>query len=242
MGFTYGKWEQNVIEFIKEKEIISVSWQWLGETEVHALALHDFAGYKPTVLNILEPCSMSNKKLMAAYRKVLSKADVVIGHNLDKFDTKLTNTDMILNDLYPTESYKTVDTLKIARTRFAFQGNSLQALGARLGLGSKVKHGGFQLWKRCMAGDMKAWALMKKYNQGDVRLLFKIYKKFLPWIKNHPNMNALDNHIGCPSCKSTNLHSHGYRINAKGRIHRYQCQDCGKWPKVMIVNGIERLS
>jgi len=53
----------------------------------------------------------------------------------------------------------------------------------KIKVGAKVKHSGFELWIKCMAGDAKAWKEMKEYQIQDVNLLIDLYEKLRPWIK-----------------------------------------------------------
>jgi hypothetical protein len=220
IGFTWGTWQQNVIEVIKPRQIICYAYKWLGDKHTEVVALPDFPGYKKN--------PDDNKALILSLHKLISEADIVVGHNVDKFDDKRANTDFIKHGLPPPPPHKTIDTLKIARTRFQFNSNRLNDLGTFLYLGKKVKHWGFELWRRCMEGDKKAWALMKRYNAGDVNLLERVYLKLRPWAKNHPDMNAKDNHVGCPVCRSVRIKRHGWNVNKHGISPRFQCQDCKK--------------
>ncbi len=229
VGYTWMKWETNVIEFISEKQIICFSWKWLGEKETHVLALPDFPGYKKD--------KDSNKALILRLHDLFNQADVIVGHNIDDFDDKMSNTDFLKNGLLPPAPHKTIDTLKTARSRFRFNSNRLGDLGLLLGCGEKVDTGGFKLWLGCLEGDMKAWAKMKKYNKGDVILLEKIYYRLRPWMTNHPNMNALDRHVGCPACRSMRRNSKGWLASGQGRRPRFVCLDCGKWYSGVVVKG-----
>lgn len=226
IGYTWGKWEQNVIEFIKERQIICFSWKWLGEKKSKVLALPDFPGYKR------DPDS--NKALILALHKLFSRADIIVGHNIDKFDDRRANTDFFKHGLTPPPPHKTVDTLKVARSKFDLNSNKLNDLGAFLGVGQKVKHGGFVLWLGCMKGDPKAWALMKKYNRGDVDLLERVYLRERPWMTNHPALKPRGDN-SCPACQSKNIISRGSEMTRAGRVPRIQCNDCGKWSRVVLM-------
>ena len=161
----------------------------------------------------------------------MSEADLVIGHNSDQFDNKMSNMFFVSCGLKPIPQYKTVDTKKVAKRYFRFPSNSLDNLGNYLGLGrkSEVKHS--DIWYECFVlGSKKHWKLMAKYNEQDVELTTKLYEKFRPFINNHPNMNRLANEMDlCPKCGSEHLQSRGYRTTNISRYRRYQCQTCGGW-------------
>ena len=221
IGYTWGKFEQDVIEFIQERQIICFSWKWLGEKKIHSRAIWMLPGYKKN--------PKSNYQLIRELHDLFGKADVVVGHNVDDFDDRMSNTDFLKHNLPPPPPHRTVDTLKFARHKFRFNSNKLDDLGAFLKLGRKVKHPGFELWKKCLEGDRKSQALMVRYNCGDVELLEKIYLKMRPWMANHPSLNAFDGRPACPVCRSKNVIREGWRITINGKKPRFHCGDCGKW-------------
>ena len=229
LAHVWGKYEQNVLgDFVKERQIISVAWKWLGKSEVHVLTLPMFKSYKRN--------PEDNRELIEAFYKVISDADIAIGHNIDDFDDKMFNTEAIKHGLTPPQPHKTVDTLKVARRYFRFNSNKLDDLGKFLKLGKKLKHWGFELWVRCMKGDPKAWSLMARYNKKDVVLLEKVYLRLRPWMVNHPDMNLIDGHIGCPYCRGTHLRKGGWNYAKGGNSRRYQClaKGCGKWSSIKL--------
>jgi hypothetical protein len=70
------------------------------------------------------------------------------------------------------------------------------------------------------------------HNCQDVKLLEKVYYKLYPWIRNHPNVNVLDNkEHSCPSCGSDKLQRRGYGFTRIGKYQRYQCKNCHAWSK-----------
>ena len=229
IAYIWNRYEQDALgEFIRERQIISIAWKWLGEKKVHVQALPSYKLYARF--------PEKNKELIVKLHKLFSEADVVVGHNVDEFDDRMANTDFIKNGLPPPPPHKTVDTLKFARHKFRFNSNKLDDLGAVLKLGRKVKHPGFELWAKCLQGDKKAWALMMEYNKGDVVLLEKVYLKMRPWMKNHPVMTALDGIEACPVCRSKRVQARGWLLLGIGRRRRFQCMDCGKWSHGVVVN------
>lgn len=221
LGFTWGKYEQDVIEFAKEWYIISFAYKFEGKsTQVRALP--DYKTYSKD--------KTDDRELVAELWKVLDSADIIIGHNIDRFDIRKINARFLYHGLPLPSSYKTVDTLKVARKMFLLNSNKLDHVAKLLKIGTKVDTGGFSLWVQCMAGVKSAWSQMKKYNKHDVDLTETVYKKFRPFIANHPNENIYNgttNH--CPSCHSNHLQARGYAITSVGKYQRYQCQDCASW-------------
>jgi hypothetical protein len=218
LGYIWGKWQQNVIKYVDEWYLLSFSVKWMHGKQI-TKCLADYDGYKMG--------DKDDSALVADLSSYLNQADVIIAHNGDRFDVRKLYTRFIELGIDPPQPAKTVDTLKVARKRFAFNSNKLDDIGRRLGVGRKMVHNGFELWESCMAGDPKAWNKMKKYNAQDVRLLEAVYFKMLPYIDNHPNMNVLMNRAaGCPRCCGTNVSPAGYRITNTGRARRFFCSDC----------------
>lgn len=211
--------EGNIIEVESPPFLLSFSAKWLGEPKVYTYALPDFPGYKKDKHN--------DEKLVKKLAEILESADIIVAHNGDRFDITMTNTRLITHSLPPLSPKKTIDTLKIARQKFKFLSNRLDDLGNVLGVGRKLSHTGKKLWFACMAGDPKAWKMMKAYNEQDVRLLERVYLKLRPFATSHPNINTLTRQIGaCPKCGSTRLHKRGFTYTRTSEVQRFQCIDC----------------
>jgi DNA polymerase elongation subunit (family B) len=216
-GYTWGKWEQNVIKFKKEWEMLSFAYKWLGESEITC---------------VTQQKNRDDRQLIKKLHRLIASADIVVAHNGDKFDVRKSNTRIIKHGFLPPKMPATVDTLKIARRYFAFNGNSLAELADSLGLGKKFKHPGFEMWLGCMAGNAKSWRQMEFYNKKDVVLLEKVYKRFLPWIKNHPNVAKIRNPDErrlsvCPACGSDDTIKDGFAYSASTVKQEWKCKGCG---------------
>jgi DNA polymerase elongation subunit (family B) len=223
LGWVWGKYEQNVIEFKQEWFILSFAYKWYGERKTHVRALPDYKTYKRSKTN--------DKELVKELWELFDEADIVLGHNSDRFDIRKANARFVEHGFTPPAPYKTIDTLKAARKYFNFNSNKLDDLAKKFGIGAKVHHAGWKLWEGCMNGDEKSWNTMKRYNKGDVTLTEKIYKQLRPWMHNHPNINIVDDKAGaCPACGSTKMQKRGYGYTQLGKYQRYQCQ-CGKWSR-----------
>lgn len=216
LGYAWGKYEQNILGYVRESYMLCYAYKWYCESETKVVALPDFSSYKRDKAN--------DKALVKSLWDLFNMADVIIAHNGDKFDIKYSNGRFLVHGLTPPTTYKTVDTLKVARSKFKLNSNSLNDLGKILNVGKKVETGGFDLWLDCMAGRKDAWERMKEYNKQDVDLLTLVYEKLRPWVKNHPNI-AEGGINTCPHCQGHKI----WKIGADkfSTKQRWRCQGCG---------------
>lgn len=167
LAYVWNRYDEGVIKVVKESELLCVAYKWLGEDRVQCISRKGKA---------------DDRNVVEALHKLFSQAQQIVAHNGDRFDFKKTTARMAFYNLPPIHKIPSVDTLKLARSRFSFSSNKLDDLGLYLGLGRKHKHSGFELWERCMADEPKAWVEMIKYNIKDVELLERVYRHFEPWI------------------------------------------------------------
>jgi DNA polymerase elongation subunit (family B) len=222
LGWVWGKWEQNVIDFKRDWYILSFAYKVAGEKKIVTRGLIDYAGYRKDIDK-----SGNDEALVQDLWKVFDEADILIGHNGDSFDIRKANSRFLVHKLPPPTLYKTVDTLKIARRSFKFDSNKLDDLGRYLGVGRKLPNTGFNLWKGCMQGDAKSWKQMKEYNKHDVELLEKVYYLLRAWAPTHPNVNKGEN--ACPKCASFNVQKRGFSYTLQRQQQRFQCLSCRGW-------------
>lgn len=216
LAYVWGKYEQNVIEYVKEWEILSVSWKWLGDKNPHVKTQSNYR-------------SIGDLGLCKTILELFNKADIVVAHNGDKFDQKKVRARLVYWDLEPPAPFVSIDTCKVAKKYFKFNSNKLDDLGEHLGLGRKTRHSGFSMWVGCMAGNKKSWAEMAKYNKQDVVLLEKVYLRMKPWMDNHPSVALLEGHTGCPNCGGTSCIKKGLRATHRTLKQQWVCKDCRAW-------------
>lgn len=161
---------------------------------------------------------------------LFDEADAVITYNGKRFDLPVANREFLMMGLTPPSPYASIDLFKTVKKNFRFAYNSLDYVCGQLGLGSKVRHEGFDLWLKVMDGDPRARERMERYNKQDVRLLVPLYRHLLPWIQPHPNHNLFvdSSEPVCPNCGSKHLHKKGVERTSTQIYQRYSCQKCGK--------------
>lgn len=222
LGYVWGKYEQNVLDFECEWFILSVCYKYYGEDGVHSVSLPDFKSYKRDKTN--------DYYVVKALWHLFDEADVLVAHNGQKFDYRRVYARFLYHEMPPPSPVQIIDTLKVARKYFALNSYKLDDIGRFLGVGRKKVHTGWDLWARCRNGDPEAWEEMIAYNEQDVVLLERVYERFKPFITNHPNANLYqDTTHACPNCGSESLQKRGYNRSRVTKSQRYQCNECGAW-------------
>ena len=168
----------------------------------------------------------THKKMIKKAWDLFNEADAVIGYNSKNFDCKILNKEFILEGLPPPTPYKHIDLLQTMKQNFKFMSNKLDHVSQELGIGKKTSHQGFDLWQKCMADDVTAWKLMKKYNINDVKLTEELYNKVKPWVKSQFNYNMHTSDMVCPNCGSHNLTKNGKYLSPNRAYQKYTCKDC----------------
>lgn len=164
-------------------------------------------------------------------RDLIDEADAVVTYNGVRFDLKHLRREMVLADLDPPSRHRDIDLLSVVKTQFKFDSNKLDHVASQLGLGNKVEHDGFDLWVRCMAGDPKAWAKMKRYCVGDVRLTEALLVRLQAWVPHLPNATLYDGDMVCPNpmCGSRHLMRRGFAYTPTRKYQKFQCQSCKRY-------------
>lgn len=222
----WGGYEQNVGRNQVREDWYLLSWaaKWHGEDKVYYEDVRKSAKSNPS----------KDKNILKGIHALLMEADIVVGHNSNKFDIKKLNARFIKYGMSPVTHYKKVDTLSIARKNFNFTFNTLAYLAEYLEVGeSKSEHKkfpGMELWNACMDGDKttrnEAFEEMELYNKKDVTVLEKVYDKLAPF-ENSLKFSAYHQTNAC-SCGSKTFVKDGIIYLASGAFQQYVCKGCGK--------------
>lgn len=220
VSYTWDIWEQNIaVGQIKDDwGIISWSAKWLGDPESKTMYLD-----QRNVKDVKD-----DKKLLKPIWQLMDEADVIIGHNLKKFDNRRLNARFIINGFQKPSSSQLIDTCQLAKAKFGFTSNSLEYLAGTLNTShKKMKNSGFDLWTRCLNGDKAAWKEMEAYNRKDVLALEELYLKLRPWDSSYnPNLYTDAISYSCV-CGSVNIKKNGVKYKSTGMYQRHKCTDCG---------------
>lgn len=223
LAWVWQKWKVNIgdNQFVEKSYVMSFAAKWLGEDHVY---------YEENRHN-------NDAGLVKKLYDLFDEADIVVGHNIDKFDLPIIFGRGLIHGFNPPSPFHTIDTLKVARKEFRFLSNSLAALCDELGLTKKGKHKefpGFDLWVQCLKQNDKAWKEMKEYNIQDILSTEELYLRLRPYVTNHTNVSRKigDEVVACPSCGSEHVQMRGFYTAKSGLVyHRFQCKECFSWSK-----------
>jgi len=222
--YVWGLYKQRIphTNIIKDKDGSEKSWfvlswaaKWLFDDNVQS-----------DIVTPSESKSRNDKRILKSIWKLLDEAEIVIGHNLDRFDIRKLNARFIDNDINPPSPFRSIDTLKVARKEFAFVSYKQDFLTKHFELENKLKTE-FQLWVDCMQGNQSRLDEMAKYNRHDVMGLEQVYLKLRPYIKNHPNLGVLVDMDVCPNCGCEYLdETDSVYFTTANKFPVYRCQGC----------------
>ena len=209
LAMVWGLYNQNVGINMLEKPGYTLCWaaKWHGKNRVMSAKHTD------------EHC-------FTDLHALLEEASAVVTYNGGRFDLPTLNKEFLLRGMTPPAPYKSIDLYQTVKRRFKFASNKLDFVCQQLGLGAKVVHKGFDLWRGCMEGDADSWKDMLAYNKQDVRLLEPLFIKLQPWL-----IASVRSGCNCPACGSGNLEKRGFVQTPAGSYQRYRCNKCGKWSR-----------
>ena len=221
ISYTWGRWHQNVSleQTVQESYMLCWSASWMHSTEVFG-----------DCLTPEESVKGDNNRIIESLWRCVDEADILVAYNGVDFDVKKINGMFFTHGLNPPSPYKVVDPCRVARAKFRFSSNRMDALAKYLGIPMKMGTD-FSLWKRCMQGSKEALDYMFEYNKKDVDILKQIYIKMLPYINSHPNVcNYVDNNMACTHCGETKnfekIEGHYYYTDVN-KYQIYRCLTCG---------------
>ena len=205
-------------QVIKDWFILGWCAKWLFSSEM----MSDFVTAKESLLR-------DDTRIMNRIWKIIDEADIIIGHNIKKFDIPKINTRLILARLKPPMPYQMIDTLQVAYKNFSFSSARLNYLGKLLGNKKKLDTN-YDLWIRCENGEQEAIDYMETYCKADVGLLEEVYVELRPWIKAHPNLAVLMDakEPCCPNCGSFDIEeTSSYYTTPQNKYVAVRCKSCG---------------
>ena len=209
-------WKLNIgtDNIIEDWKIICISYKWEHEDKVK---------------NLRWDKNKCDKQMLIDFINIMNKADECIAHNGDRFDIKKIRTRCIYHRIPMFPNYRTLDTLKKAKSGFNFNSNRLDYIAKFLGVGAKLEHEGFDMWVKCMQGDEEALNNMVEYCDMDIIVLEDVYLTMQNYIKNNTHTGTHNGKLkaSCPNCGSEDISLLKNNFTALGTIKRQiECNSC----------------
>ena len=223
LGYVWTPWDMNmtVSQIVKPTAILSWAAKQLFSSHMQS-----------DVMKPKEALARDDQRISESLWQIVNKSDIIIGHNINSFDSKKMNARFLVNGLPPPKPSSVIDTLDVAKKYFGFDSNKQEFLAMMLLNDHKLKTD-FELWRACDNGDADSLDKMSTYNQYDVTLLEEIYLVLRPWIKGHPNLGLYTDELQevCNNCGSINVIADGNYYTPANRFISYHCQSCGAYSR-----------
>jgi len=239
-GAFWGLWKQDISVKMLAAEgyILCYSAKWLGDNNI----MYDDGRLKWDK----SPVKADEKRLLETLIPLLDEADMVVGHNLTKFDMPKIRGRCLVHQLSLPSPYKEIDTCRAARKEFGFESNSLEFLCGVFNVehrkSNHAEFPGYELWEQCLLGSPKAWGAMQDYNKIDIVTTEDVYMSMRPYMTQHPNVAVFTDNDGptCPKCGSTDVDHNKtkWAYTNVGKYKRYRCNNCGGWARGRSIIGL----
>jgi len=213
-----------------ESAIICISYKWEGQKKTYSLQWD-------------EGC---DKDLLTEFMKIALEADEVIAHNGDNFDEKIIRTRCLYHSIPCPPRFKSLDTLKKARSHFKMDSNALEFMAKRLTGEGKTpmeyedwnliclplipKHLGYKV--DLPKSYYKALKKMVKYCEVDVQKLEEVFHHIQPYISHNTNVSVVlgGEKYECPKCTSEDAYHTKTRVTATGiKKAQMKCKNCNSY-------------
>lgn len=128
-----------------------------------------------------EAKTQNDSRILKRLQGLMNSTDIIAGHNVDAYDVKRANTRFLLNGISPVIDKKTMDTLKIARSKFAFESNRLGEISKELGFRDKDDITNEDWLQIVRYGNKATLQKVTKYCEGDVVNGKNVFETLAPW-------------------------------------------------------------
>ena len=180
-----------------EPSIISISWRWLGEEEVHHVHW--------------DLDTKSDEQLMKDFLPEYNKADMVVGFNNNNFDNRWINARAMKYNLFVNVFVKSFDIIKHCKRLFRIPSYSMAYIAKYLGVTLKQSHEGIVMWDMLEEGTMEERQeyiqKMIDYNVGDIITTEEIFLKLRKYMGHVIHLGVFEGgeKFSCPATGSTNV-------------------------------------
>ena len=211
------KQRPGIKQIVKDWIVLSWAAKWLDGTQ-----------YMSDILTPEETQKRDDRRICKSIWNLIDEADIIVAHNLQKFDIRKLNSRFMIHGFTPPSSYQMIDTLIHSQKIAAHSSHKLDWLGQLVRNEGKLDTD-YELWIKCEEGDIESLQYMADYNKEDVGLLEEVYLWMRPWMQSHPNIGLymdLKQSV-CSHCGSIDLKNDSYYYTPAGKYATVRCNSCG---------------
>jgi len=203
---------------------LCIAWKHLGESKIHCVSIDQSPKFKEDPTN--------DAHVVKTTAEALSQSDVVVGWYSQRFDWPFIQSRLLTHKLQVMPPIPHVDLWRTAKYQLKLNSNRLASVSEFLQLDEKTPIRSRE-WIRAMAGHKKSIKYVVDHCKQDIVVLEEAYYKLRPLIKQHPNVNVIDQDAApaCPVCGSEHIQKRGFSVASVSRTQRFHCQRCGAWSK-----------
>jgi len=180
-----------------EPTIISISYRWLGEEEVHHLTW--------------DMDTHTDEELVKNFLDVYNQADMVVGFNNKNFDDRWVNARAMKYNLFVNVHVKSFDIIKETKRLFRLLSYSMDYIAQFMGVTLKKSHEGIVMWDMIEDGSPEQqeeyMQKMIDYNVGDIITTEEIFLKLRKYMGHTIHIGVFEGgeKYSCPHCGGNNV-------------------------------------
>lgn len=196
-------------QLIDEPKIITVSWKWLGDEQIHYLEWDK---------------NHSDEALMKDFLKEYNKADLLIGYNNDRFDNRWINARAMKYGFDVNTHVRSFDIMKEEKRLFRVPSYSMDYMTKYSNVVHKQGHEGIRMWEMIQTGTSEQQReyldKMIDYNMGDIAATEELYIRMKPYFGHKMHFGVLwgGEKFSCPDTGSTNVEFYKRTVTPAGTI------------------------
>lgn len=221
---TYANWRTDpgyLPHYMQKTPPFIASWaaKWYGRKRI----------YSDTVKQS-EARKQDDKRIIESLAEYLRKADVVIGHAVERHDLAKIRGKVVKYNLDPLPpNIRSIDTLTLIKRDLGYDYNGMEALCLDWGIptGKKI---GMANWMKVLDGDWEALDKLRKYNRADIVSTEAIFEKIKPHVRRLPRLVDGPG-FKCPSCGSEDLQKRGLAKTQVSTFQQWQCNNCKRYSR-----------
>jgi DNA polymerase elongation subunit (family B) len=167
-----------------------------------------------------------DRPIIEAIHHIVSKSDILSGHNIKRFDLKKFNTRAALYGLDPIPEKIVWDTLPLFKKHFDLPSYSLAFICKYFNFKHQKLDHSNDMWDRCSSGDISAWEENERYNKMDVlaqREALHFIARFDPTI----NVQVF-HYVPVCICGNKKFFKDGFKYTRQGKFQVRRCSSCSK--------------